>query len=76
MAPRKPAPPAETAPVEQAPAEEVPAVVEDRRTLATKAADAVAGLDDYTYAELEHDGQRHVAWRSRNGEVHVENRGA
>ena len=48
----------------------------DMRTREQKAAEAVADLPDYAYADFEHDGQAHVAWRSRNGVVHIENRGA
>ena len=47
----------------------------DPRDLKTKIADAVAAVDDYVYVDVAHEGQRYVAWRSRNGVVHVENRG-
>jgi hypothetical protein len=41
-----------------------------------KIAAALEGKDDYVYVEVVHGGQTYVAWRSRNGAVHVENRGA
>ena len=42
--------------------------------LAGKVDKALADKDDYVYVEVKHDGQTFVAWRSRNGAVHVENR--
>lgn len=44
--------------------------------LPTKIAAALEGQADYVYVEVQHGGQTYVAWRSRNGVVHVENRGA
>lgn len=40
-----------------------------------KVAAALDGQADYVYVEVRHDGQVFVAWRSRNGDVHIENRG-
>ena len=47
----------------------------DARDRKAMIADAVAAADDYVYVDVAHEGQRYVAWRSRNGVVHVENRG-
>lgn len=47
----------------------------DDRPLNEKIAEAVSAVDDYVYVEVRHEGQTYAAWRSRNGVVHVENRG-
>lgn len=66
MATKRAAPAAVVEPV-------APTVDDAARTLAERAAAAVAGCDR---AEFSHNGQRYVAVRDADGAVYVENRGA